>query len=122
MLAERARLTLTIAVLSTATLATTASVLRPRCEKGAAPVVSEIERPAAIVGEDFCPPHVRASIHLGTDATLSCVRGQYPEPGTFVVAQYRTTEAWERFAVVADDGHLIVPMLDRPLTPDRPRR
>ena len=55
-------------------------------------------------------------MHLGADATLYCVRGEYPEPGTFVFAQYRTTETWERFAVVADDGTLIVPMLDRPRT------
>ena len=63
---------------------------------------------------DFCPPHVRAAMHLGNDATMYCVRGQFPEPGTFVFAQYRTTETWERFAVVADNGELIVPMLDRP--------
>jgi hypothetical protein len=66
---------------------------------------------------DFCPPHVRAAMHLGNDAALYCVRGQFPEPGTFVFAQYRTTETWERFAVVADNGELIVPMLDRPRSP-----
>jgi len=70
--------------------------------------------PVQLVHTDFCPPHVRASIHLGLDATLHCVRGEFPEPGTFVFAIYETTETWERFAVVADDGQLIVPMLDRP--------
>ena|SRR5687767_12169175 len=115
MLAERARPNLAIILLSVATVATTIAVMRPRCEKGAAPaVISACATPVTITGENLCPPHVRASIHLDADATLYCVRGQYPEPGTFVFAQYRTTEAWERFAVVADDGHLIVPMLDRP--------
>jgi hypothetical protein len=122
MLAERARLNLAIVLLSAATLATTAFVLRPRCERSVArPSVAGVAPPFAAAaatpvggGEDLCPPHVRAAMHLGADAKLSCVRGQFPEPGTFVFAQYRTTETWERFAVVADDGHLIVPMLDRP--------
>jgi hypothetical protein len=111
MLAERARLNLAIVLLSTATVATAVFALRPRCEqKSEVRVVYQL--PANET--DVCPPHVRASIHLGADATLYCVRGQFPEPGTFVFAQYRTSETWERFAVVADDGHLIVPMLDRP--------
>lgn len=109
MLAERVRLNLALVLLSTATIATAVHVARPRCERASPEVVTSLgsER-------DACPPHVRAAIHVGADATVSCVRGQFPEPGTFVFAQYTTTETWERFAVVADDGHLIVPMLDRP--------
>ena len=116
MLAERARLNLSIVLLSAATVATTAAVMRGPCEQNAAPavVVSSTPVAGAIEASDACPSYVRASMHLGADATLFCVRGQYPEPGTFVFAQYRTTETWERFAVVADDGRLIVPMLDRP--------
>lgn len=122
MLAERVRLNYLqcSVLLSAATLATTAFLLRPRCERSTAPpIVAAVATPSVAAtpvagGEDFCPPHVRAAMHLGADAQLSCVRGQFPEPGTFVFAQYRTTETWERFAVVADDGHLIVPMLDRP--------
>jgi hypothetical protein len=118
MLAERARVPLLVAAV--ASIGVGVYAMSP-CGRTplAAPasiLVSTMppEGDSAIEISDFCPPHVRAAIHLGNDATLYCVRGQYPEPGTFVFAQYETTEAWERFAVVADDGQLIVPMLDRP--------
>ena len=117
MLAERARLKIVVALSAAALAGTIAFALRPRCEpKLQRTDAAMTEMPAREIYDavDFCPPHVRAAIHLGTDATLHCVRGQFPEPGTFVFAQYRTTENWERFAVVADDGQLIVPMLERP--------
>ncbi|MDQ3337849.1 MAG: hypothetical protein M4D80_22030 [Myxococcota bacterium] len=117
MLADRARTPLIVAAVVSAGLA--AVTLWP-CE-APPPVAAAIHvstvPPASgtsIEISDFCPSHVRAAMHLGNDATLYCVRGEYPEPGTFVFAQYRTTESWERFAVVGDDGKLIVPMLDRP--------
>jgi hypothetical protein len=71
-------------------------------------VVSAFPTADSIEITDFCPPHVRAAMHLDDDAMLYCVRGQFPEPGTFVFAQYRTTEAWERFAVVADPQDRVV--------------
>lgn len=120
MLAERVRTPLLVAA---AVAAVTAFVAWPHNARdharihrpeSAAIIVSAIPTADSIEITDFCPPHVRAAMHLGDDAQLYCVRGQFPEPGTFVFAQYRTTETWERFAVVADDGHLIVPMLDRP--------
>ena len=118
MLAERARTPLLVAAVATASLAIVAAVA-PCSRAARTPTPSIIIESVESVGpsveiSDYCPPHVRAAIHLGNDAMLYCVRGQYPEPGTFVFALYRTTELWERFAVVADDGQLIVPMLDRP--------
>lgn len=117
MLAERARTPLFVAAVATASLAIVAAVAP--CSRSRTPTPSIIIESVEPVGpsvelSDYCPPHVRAAIHLGDDAMLYCVRGQYPEPGTFVFALYRTTELWERFAVVADDGQLLVPMLDRP--------
>ena len=117
MLADRARTPLIVAAVVSAGLA--AAALWPCDAPPRASIIVSTVPPAsgtAIEINDFCPPHVRAAMHLGADATLYCVRGEYPEPGTFVFAQYRTTETWERFAVVADDGTLIVPMLDRPRT------
>ena len=118
MLAERVRTPLLVAV-AAAMVGAAAFTIVP-CERApsspprAAIIVSGFPTADSIEITDFCPPHVRAAMHLDSDAQLYCVRGQFPEPGTFVFAQYRTTETWERFAVVADDGHLIVPMLDRP--------
>jgi len=122
MLAERARMPL--AILAAASIVTTFAVAMqpaaPRTATAPAIIVSSIPPSdpldSAVEITDFCPSHIRAAIHLGDDATLYCVRGQFPEPGTFVFAQYHTSETWERFAVVADDGHLLVPMLDRPAT------
>ena len=115
MLAERARLNPVIILLGAASIVTLAIAMRPASTSPAI-AVSSIMTTDGIEITDFCPPHVRAAVHLGDDATMYCVRGQFPEPGTFVFAQYRTTENWERFAVVGDDGHLLVPMLDRPST------
>lgn len=120
MLADRARTPLILAAVASIGLAAYAFSSPCGSAKPAVHVASIIvstEPPASgpsIEITDFCPPHVRAAMHLGDDATLYCVRGQFPEPGTFVFAQYRTTETWERFAVVADSGELLVPMLDRP--------
>lgn len=118
MLAERARMPIaTIAIVAAATVVTSLAVaMKPEAPRRAphAIVVDSLPSGDAIEISDYCPPHVRAAIHLGNDATLYCVRGQFPDPGTFVFAQYQTSERWERFAVVGDDGQLLVPMLDRP--------
>lgn len=114
MLAERARLPLAIVLLSgAAALALALAPRSPHCTRHTRTVAPAAD-PAAVARLDGCPAHIRAAIHLDHDASLFCIRGQFPDPGTFVFAKYRTTEAWERFAVVGDDGHLIVPMLDRP--------
>ena len=118
MLADRARTPLILAAVAAIGVATFAFWPRdttPPLTYGSILVTSQPPSSGPSVEiTDFCPPHVRAAMHLGNDATLYCVRGQFPEPGTFVFAQYRTTETWERFAVVADNGTLIVQMLDRP--------
>ena len=121
MLAERARTPVVLAALASIAALAFAFAMRSEEPRATAPepIIISITvpvdmPPVQLARTDFCPPHVRASIHLGVDATLYCVRGEFPEPGTFVFAIYETTETWERFAVVADDGHLIVPMLDRP--------
>jgi hypothetical protein len=117
MLADRARTPLILAALALVASAGVAALSFSPCRAPAASILVMSEPPASgpsVEITDFCPPHVRAAMHLGDDAILYCVRGQFPEPGTFVFAQYRTTETWERFAVVADNGELIVPMLDRP--------
>ncbi len=117
MLADRARTPLVLA--AAASIGVAVFAFWP-CAKATPPRASIIvtttppESGPSVEITDFCPPHVRAAIHLGNDATLYCVRGEFPQPGTFVFAQYETTESWERFAVVADSGELIVPMLDRP--------
>ena len=64
-----------------------------------------------------CPPHVRDAIRLGDDVSMLCARGRFGESATFVIAYYKTTEWWERLAVVGDDGQLIVPLTDRPSLP-----
>ena len=115
MLADRVRTPLILAAV--ASLGAAAYAFWPCTTPTRASIIVSTEPPASgpsVEITDFCPSHVRAAMHLGDDAVLYCVRGQFPEPGTFVFAQYQTTETWERFAVVADDGQLIVPMLDRP--------
>ena len=115
MLADRARTPLILAAVASVGVAVYA--FAPCAPPVVASIIVSSEPPASgpsVEITDFCPSHVRAAMHLGNDAILYCVRGQFPEPGTFVFAQYQTTETWERFAVVADDGQLIVPMLDRP--------
>jgi hypothetical protein len=62
-----------------------------------------------------CPDGVRAWMQLEGEVTYFCARGRFPEPALFVAARYGTTEAWERIALLADDGRVIVPMVDRPL-------
>lgn len=118
MLAERARTTALVAAVTAAAAATLVLAVRPEPRPAPGPAIVVMGLPplegTAIEITDLCPPHVRGAIHLGADAVLYCVRGQFPQPGTFVFARYLTTEPWERFAVVADDGELIVPMLDRP--------
>lgn len=121
MLADRARTPLIVAAVVSAGLAAVAlwpCDAPPPVTHVSSIIVSSVPPASGTSIEitDFCPSHVRAAMHLDNDATLYCVRGEFPEPGTFVFAQYRTTESWERFAVVGDDGKLIVPMLDRPRT------
>src|SRR5689334_14198123 len=42
-----------------------------------------------------CPAGMRETLKLTGDVSVSCVRGHFPGPATFVVARYSTTEDWE---------------------------
>src|SRR5678816_88652 len=62
---------------------------------------------------ESCPTGVRAQLKLDRGDTVVCVHGTFGAdraPGYFVIGYYRTSEAWERLAVVADDGRLLVPL------------
>jgi hypothetical protein len=67
-----------------------------------------------VSGED-CPATVRAQLHLASPKNVVCVAGNFTAPGYFVHATYDTTETWERFAIVARDGRMLLPLTDRPL-------
>jgi hypothetical protein len=77
------------------------------------PAPHEAAMPQA-TGED-CPATVRAQLHLASPHNVVCIAGNYSAPGYFVHATYDTTETWERFAIVARDGRMILPLTDRPL-------
>jgi len=115
MLAERTRVALSLAlvVAGTAAVATRSNrhAKHEDTQVAPTPVVGIRIAPAT------CPPEVRAAMRLGDDVAMICGHGQFPERGTFAIAFYNTTEWWERLAVVADDGHLIVPLTDRPSLP-----
>jgi len=80
-------------------------------------VVPDVD-PPIIVGippaQEPCPVHVRAAMKLDDSANLICTR---VETGTSVVGFYRTTEMWQRTAIVADNGRLLSPLIDSPTLP-----
>jgi hypothetical protein len=80
------------------------------------PSVEPAPREAAVpqTSED-CPTEVRAQLHLASPKNVVCVAGNFAAPGYFVHATYDTTETWERFAIVARDGRMLLPLTDRPL-------
>lgn len=67
--------------------------------------------------DQSCPAPVRATMHVGADARLHCVRvEERGVPYLFATARYTTTEGWERTAIVSLDGTAIVSSLeDRPI-------
>jgi hypothetical protein len=71
----------------------------------------------APVVDSSCPAAVRATMHVGPDAALHCVRvEEHGEPFLFATARYTTTEAWERVAIVTLDGATLAsPLEDRPV-------
>ena len=74
-----------------------------------------VERSVAPARPETCPGFVRELLKLDATASLSCAPGRFPDDGYFVRAFYRTSELWERVAVVAADGsRLLVPPEDQP--------
>ncbi len=69
------------------------------------------------VVDQSCPAPVRATMHVGADARLHCVRvEEHGVPYLFATARYTTTEGWERTAIVSLDGtSLVSPLEDRPI-------
>jgi len=61
-----------------------------------------------------CPAAVRAQLHLASAQDVFCIAGNFMAPGYFVHATYNTTETWERYGIVAGDGHVLLAMNDRP--------
>ena len=70
---------------------------------------------AAPARPETCPGFVRDLLKLDASATVSCAPGRFPDDGYFVRGFYRTSELWERVAVVAADGsRFVVPPEDQP--------
>ena len=63
-----------------------------------------------------CPAYIRAALRVDERAQLECMA---VDRGTFAVARYHTTEAWDRMAIVAPDGTLVAPLADQPSLPAR---
>jgi hypothetical protein len=80
------------------------------------------ELPPPAPATDNCPAEVRAQLHLAAPKNVVCIAGNYATTdryhhrrGYFVHATYDTTETWERFGIVTDDGRMLLPLTDRPL-------
>ena len=110
MLAERPR---TYAFLFAALTANAyAIVTRPTTKPEPAPeprvLIASI--PPAPIDID-CPAHARAALRIESPVALFC---RHTDRGTFAIAQYMTTERWERMVLLDHEGSLVFPLVDQP--------
>ena len=110
MLAERSGLT---ALLFAAGITAIAALVPLRTSPA---VIMPTPVPPKLESSTACPAHVRAALHVDDRARLECMPVDH---GTFAVARYHTTEAWDRMAIVAPDGTLFAPLADQPSLPVR---
>src|SRR5688572_7782799 len=101
MLAERSRVSATlfaVALVAAASL----FIVKPQSEEPVTGVVT-IENHVVVTGPGLvrvadCPAHVLQALQLNEYNAVICAKGRFPEPATFAIAYYQTTEWWERLA------------------------
>ena len=64
-----------------------------------------------------CPPHARAALRIDNPVALFC---RHTDRGTFAIAQYITTERWERMVLLDNEGSHVFPAVDQPTPGNAP--